>query len=368
MTKRMKRIGIAVLCTLALAGMTACGKSYVCEACEEQFSGDAFYGMSGRDVMCEDCARSYWMPLDYTNFQWKAGSVPDTTKESRGNDYDGSPKGAVQTPQSDEAAPDPEELRAEQIRTQVAAVEEKLSEFDMIGDIVGALDYLNEQMELLEITFDASDEGLEQLRDGYREQYLQQALAKAKDVYEAEGYEAAIHLLNTAQAQLGPDNERLAEAVEYYRQMGPVYLAELDYFDREECGFQLCEKMVEDNLGNAHTAVLGASDGNAYNGPEMTWQTYKLGAKYTKFSGCCYLRFSDRASKKSSGTFQFYGDGTLLFDSGSIEPGDEPVSFALDVTGVDELKIVLSAVQRGTIIGTMGATGFYQIGDALLER
>lgn len=59
-----------VLCGLLLLGLVGCGASFVCDECGQERTGKAYYGMSGEDVMCEDCARDYWMPLDYTQFRW----------------------------------------------------------------------------------------------------------------------------------------------------------------------------------------------------------------------------------------------------------------------------------------------------------
>lgn len=142
------------------------------------------------------------------------------------------------------------------------------------------MDYLSEQLNLLEITFGKADNVLLQRRDDYREQYKQQSLVQAKDAFEADGYEAAVQVLNNAQGKLGEEDPEIAEASAYYRQQGPIWLAELDYFHREEGGFELCEEMVKDNLGNTHKMVIGVADGVGYNGPEMVSQTYRLGARY----------------------------------------------------------------------------------------
>ena len=52
--------------------LTACGKKYTCSECGTK-TNKAYYDMSGDIdyVLCEDCARSYWMPLDYTQYRVK---------------------------------------------------------------------------------------------------------------------------------------------------------------------------------------------------------------------------------------------------------------------------------------------------------
>lgn len=65
----MKRIVILVLVIVMLLTLCACEKKYTCYECGESTS-KAYYDMSASKeyVMCEDCAREYWMPLPYENY------------------------------------------------------------------------------------------------------------------------------------------------------------------------------------------------------------------------------------------------------------------------------------------------------------
>ena len=68
----MKKL-VALLLALVMAlSLTACGKKYTCSECGTK-TNKAYYDMSGDldYVLCEDCARSYWMPLDYTQYRVK---------------------------------------------------------------------------------------------------------------------------------------------------------------------------------------------------------------------------------------------------------------------------------------------------------
>ncbi len=68
----MKKI-VALLLALVMAlSLAACGKKYTCSECGTK-TNKAYYDMSGDIdyVLCEDCARSYWMPLDYTQYRVK---------------------------------------------------------------------------------------------------------------------------------------------------------------------------------------------------------------------------------------------------------------------------------------------------------
>ena len=63
----MKKIIIALVLIFALS-LTACGKNWVCDECGKSFSGKAYYGFNTTETFCEDCARQYWMPLNYQNY------------------------------------------------------------------------------------------------------------------------------------------------------------------------------------------------------------------------------------------------------------------------------------------------------------
>lgn len=63
---------LIVLVAMALASiLTACSKSWVCDSCGKSFTGKAYYGLETTETFCEDCARKYWIPLDYRNYQKK---------------------------------------------------------------------------------------------------------------------------------------------------------------------------------------------------------------------------------------------------------------------------------------------------------
>ncbi|MBP3337157.1 MAG: hypothetical protein J6L59_01975 [Clostridia bacterium] len=69
----MKKILYLTVATLFIIFMVCgCGKSYTCHDCGESTS-KAYYDMNAKidKVMCEDCAREYWMPMPYQNYQVK---------------------------------------------------------------------------------------------------------------------------------------------------------------------------------------------------------------------------------------------------------------------------------------------------------
>ena len=69
----VKRILAVTACALSVMMLFAgCGKKYVCDRCDEVTS-KAYYdvNITENSVLCEDCAREYWMPLDYNAYRVK---------------------------------------------------------------------------------------------------------------------------------------------------------------------------------------------------------------------------------------------------------------------------------------------------------
>lgn len=60
---------IIAVATLTIL-LCACGMQYTCNDCGKTTS-KAYYDMDAdiEDVLCEDCAREYWMPLDYRTYR-----------------------------------------------------------------------------------------------------------------------------------------------------------------------------------------------------------------------------------------------------------------------------------------------------------
>lgn len=64
----MKKIVVFLLVLVMLMTLVACGKTWTCDECGKTWSGKAYYGYTTTETFCEDCARSYWMPLPYQNY------------------------------------------------------------------------------------------------------------------------------------------------------------------------------------------------------------------------------------------------------------------------------------------------------------
>lgn len=354
----MKKLMVFTLVLVLLLTFAACGGNYVCEECGESFGGKPYYGMAGDEIMCEDCARSYWMPLDYREFQYDKAPKAAAAQPAN-NSIVGTPDGDedAPAPAAEASTPTPEptlspdEERAAKIREQVADIEQQLDAFDASGDIAAALDYANVQLELLNVTFGTGDDGLEQRLAGYREAYKQQALQDAQTTFAASGYEATLQLLNKSLGLLGGEDAEILEAIEYYKGFGPMWLADLDYFQKEgyrEVFVPFEEK--EDNLGEKHTHVMRLI---RYGSDSPCSATYYINGKYKCFSGTFFVEKEDR-DKDSVATVSVYGDDVLLYTFPQLAKDSLPSTFSIDITGVTMLRIEASLTKANWLSTCFG--------------
>jgi hypothetical protein len=74
--------------------------------------------------------------------------------------------------------------------------------------------------------------------------------------------------------------------------------------------------------------------------------TYDLDGKYSK----CFsdIGIDDDASGKGSMTFQVWGDGKKLYDSGTMKTKDGSKGVGVYVTGVKQLKLVTTNAGDGS--------------------
>ncbi len=68
----MKKLAAIVLAVVLALALCACGKTYTCRECGKSTT-KAYYAVTASvdDVLCEDCARIYWMPIPYENCRVK---------------------------------------------------------------------------------------------------------------------------------------------------------------------------------------------------------------------------------------------------------------------------------------------------------
>jgi hypothetical protein len=73
--------------------------------------------------------------------------------------------------------------------------------------------------------------------------------------------------------------------------------------------------------------------------------TYKIDKKYSTFFSD--IGVDDEVNSSGSVTFEVWGDGRRLFDSGILRGTDAAKSVQLDVSGITELKLVTTGAGNG---------------------
>lgn len=160
------------------------------------------------------------------------------------------------------------------------------------------------------------------------ESYVARELTEAEKLANDSKYEEAVERLGEALI-LSPDNESIEKAIEEYKAKYPALLQQMVYFVGENLGNGGQEL---DNVQNMQINVVTSKYGHFDN-------TYKLNGEYKKITGNLYQPFEYR-SERYRRVLEIYGDGRLLY-SAKMGAGIEPVSFSVDLSGVEELEITL---------------------------
>ncbi len=150
----------------------------------------------------------------------------------------------------------------------------------------------------------------------------------------------------------------------------PVYLNELDFCDKYGKLWTRSESYLDvytntdfndmntpghitgpvyDHMGNRYTYGLHVD----LAGPASRYYvSYDLDGKYTTFTGVCSMA-EERKGTNATKYFEIYCDGVLVFTSRVMTDGAAPQSFAIDVTGVETLRIQYPATKGENSIATI---------------
>lgn len=161
------------------------------------------------------------------------------------------------------------------------------------------------------------------------EEYLGKVLAEAEAIAVERKYVEAVAVLNNA-LQVLPDNATIKSTISEYEAKYPVLLQQLVYFTGRtlDNGGQQMDNMQKMQVNIIETDESGLFD-----------NTYKLGGKYIKITGVLYQPFNQRSSTRVN-VFEIFGDGRLLY-SETMYGGKEPISFEVDLSGVNDFEIRL---------------------------
>ncbi len=180
------------------------------------------------------------------------------------------------------------------------------------------------------------------IRDRYSSLYVNQPIREANDLHTETGdWDQAEAVLKQCLGTVG-DNESLEQMFDWYESRKPVSLTEISSTKGENRGLKKTP-LNRDVFGTAYEdyPVLVAADYPSRKTLPSS-EIFYLNGKYITFTGTIFLSDGYKYTK-NKGFICIYGDGVLLYEENEIKQGFRTNIFTLDVTGVQELKVELSA-------------------------
>ena len=179
-----------------------------------------------------------------------------------------------------------------------------------------------------------NDADLINARTNYENTYVADVLSQAVTAFGAEkNYKDAIGLIDTALAVL-PSNKALSDAKKDYESYTPVYLTGMDYFDyKGEMQIDNFNTM-KDNFGTSYAHSLFMHDYF-----DECYVTYLLNGNYSTLNLTVAVPYDNRAAEYF-GDLKIYADDQLIYSSEKMTSGSAVQPVLLDITGVQQLKLV----------------------------
>ena len=208
------------------------------------------------------------------------------------------------------------------------------------GNYKDAILYLNDHLDLV-----YGNPDLEAKLRTYAEKYRSNMISEAASEYKANGYEAAISVLNSALQILSNDSVLFSE-MEKYENLAPVNIQNLKVFYSDFDGSRGQKKTYQtlnDKLGNTYENCLEYKWGR-----ENSEDIYVLSGEYVRFEGTLFVPESrdNQGDNFNSHTayqtmyFSIYGDGKLLYKSPEMGVKQHPVEISINVSGIQQLTIM----------------------------
>lgn len=171
-------------------------------------------------------------------------------------------------------------------------------------------------------------------KDAFRDTTVQ----AAKNAYTKEGFQAALSIVNNALMTMEDDSE-LQTLAEYYRNLAPVKLSDLESYRTDGGEFQY-EEVETDCFGTEFFDNL-TTEGS---------ETYRISGKYATLKGVLFSSASK--SQEMRVGLKCWGDGVLLCEYNTTN-FNGPIKFSVDVSGIKDLKIELDA-EDGVLFSDFG--------------
>lgn len=203
----------------------------------------------------------------------------------------------------------------------------KLAEYDKSKDYAGAITYLQGASET------KIDEELKSKLEDYISKYKKDLFAKAEIAYEANGYSAAVQLLNND--KLLKNDSELKEKIAYYNNKKPVLLSGLEMYEGK---IRYKNESVTDVAGNTYAEFFSTLTYN-FGSPDDT-VIYYLNNQY-EFFECKFVLLDANNEYGEKRTLIIKNDDTneVLFSKKIGSKDVNGIEIRIDVSDVTFLRI-----------------------------
>ncbi len=162
-------------------------------------------------------------------------------------------------------------------------------------------------------------------------------------------YNDALKIIKAA-LQKYPQNDTLKAKRDYYQSFEPLDLCDLKPYKKSYA--YISNGSSSDNFENDYEKCVYKPHYNS-----NASATYDLGYKYNSFKATVFMRCD--CTRQVYGTIKIYGDGSLLYNKTGIDVYGRPFNMEVDVTGVQDLEIVIESESGAYIFG---------LGNCVLQR
>lgn len=236
------------------------------------------------------------------------------------------------------------EVKLKEISTNVAAYENQ-------QDYAGAICYINENLDVI----DNNSEILMKL-SSCEQKYRESVRLSAEEVYENEGYQAAVSVINKALNVIQED-EIFLDLKQKYEDLAPVALADINAY----MGRLNRSEYIEDNMGNVYQACFVAYG-------EKEEATYDIGMEYKTIEGTIAVTkadVNDALFYDNYASIVIKGDNKILYEENLLTVSTKPYDISIDISGVTDLTIEM----KGKNTNLNYYDGLYVIfADVFLQR
>jgi len=206
------------------------------------------------------------------------------------------------------------------------------------------VDYL-EALEIATLVLELYPDNID-LQDGLwdlEEEYAWAAYDEAWALFEESGdYESAARILEMCAANLHEETyiqEDLDIEIEYFYSFAPQGLLDIPAWYNESGEIFYSRKEIKDNKGNTYEGYYVAESLN------YSWDTLYNGTSVFETDGVYDVLYGrviiseDDKDKTDCGYVKIYGNGTLIWESGTMGKGSDPKDFSLDISGYTDITI-----------------------------